>query len=97
MAKPPKIRGIFEQERVTEQLLDFGVSGNRIDEVVGGLADTICRNPEIFAREPHTGWSRIIVKAFPPDIPFLRIWFTYNEDDVFIEYIEALDDLGPRE
>jgi hypothetical protein len=94
--KPPKIRGIFEQERVTEQLLDFGVSGLRIDDVLGGLTDTICRKPEVFAREPQTGWSRIIVKGFPPDIPFLRIWFTYNEEDVFLEYIEPLDDLGVR-
>lgn len=96
MPQQRKIRGIFEQERVTEQLNDFGVSALRVDDVLRGLIDTICVKPEIFAREPITGWSRIIVKGFPPDIPFLRIWFTYDENDVYLECIEPLDDLGVK-
>lgn len=97
MAKPPKIRTIVEQERVSEQLEEFGVSSLKIDDVLAGLSETIARKPEVFAREPETGWSRILIKAFPPDIPFLRVWFTYDEDTVYIEYIEPLDDLGARE
>jgi hypothetical protein len=75
-------------------LLDLGVSAIRIDDIWGGLGDTIARKPEIFAREPETGWSRVIIKGFPPDIPLLRVWFTYDDDHVYIQYIEPLDDFG---
>jgi hypothetical protein len=94
MVQPRKIRTIIEQERVSEWLSDNGVGALRLDDVLLGLADTICKKPEVFAREKHTGWSRIMVKGFPPDIPWLRIWFTYNEDYVYIEFIEPLDDVG---
>src|SRR5689334_15605825 len=96
MAEPPRIRTIVEQERVTELLLEFGVSSLKVDDVMKGLDNTIARKPEIFAREPETGWSRIIIKGFPPDVPFLRVWFTYDENAVYIEWIEPLDDLGER-
>jgi hypothetical protein len=96
MSNPPKIRTIVEQERVSDQLMGFGVASLRVDDVLGGLTETICVRPEVFAQEPHTQWSRIIVKAFPPDIPFLRIWFTYDAETVYIEYIEPLDDLGTK-
>ena len=92
--QPHKIRTIVEQERVSEELVNFGVSPLKVDDVLLGLGDTIARKPEVFARESDTGWSRIIIKGFPPDIPFLRVWFTYDESSVFIEYIEPLDDLG---
>lgn len=94
MTQPRKIRTIVEQERVSEWLNDCGVGALRLDDVVLGLTETICKKPEAFACEKHTGWSRVIVKGFPPDIPFLRIWFTYDNDNVYIEYIEPLDDLG---
>ena len=91
--QPPKRRDIFEQERVTERLLESGIAIHKVDDVLQALGDTIAIKPEIFAREPETGWSRIIIKGFPPDIPFLRVWFTYNEKYIYLEYVEPLDDL----
>jgi hypothetical protein len=88
--KPPKIRGIFQEDLVGVEFEELGVSPARIDDIIGGLGDTIARRPEVFARDEETGWSRIIVKAFPPEIPFLRVWFTYTETDVYIEHIEQL-------
>ena len=69
MTPPRKIRTIIAEERVTETLMRLGVAALRVDDVLGGLTDTICVRPEVFAREPETGWSRIILKEFPPDIP----------------------------
>ena len=43
-------------------------------------------------REERTGWSRIIVKEFPPDIPAIRIWFTYDDDKVYIEGVDLLSE-----
>ena len=87
----PHVREIVQQERLSQILSDLGVSTLKLDDIIGGLSVTIGRRPEKFAREPYTGWSRIIVKAFPPEIPSLRIWFTYDDDHVYIEHIEALE------
>jgi hypothetical protein len=87
----PHIREIVEQERIEQMLEDLGVSQLKLADLLEGLTDTIGKRPEVFEREQHTGWSRIIVKAFPPEIPLMRIWFTYDPDHVFIEAIEKLD------
>lgn len=79
----PHIRGIFEQERLKEVLSGLGVSAAKLDDLLDGLSQTIGRNPAKFAREPHTGWSRILIKAFPPEIPFAAIWFTTTTISTF--------------
>jgi len=88
----PHVRGIFEQERLAEILLKLGVSALKLDSVLEGFSGTVCRRPDLFAREPYTGWSRVIVKAFPPDIPPMRIWFTYDDNNVYIEHVELLQE-----
>jgi hypothetical protein len=88
----PHIRQIVQQARLKQILTEFGVSAQKLDDLTGGLSLTIGMRPEVFAREPHTGWSRVIVKAFPPEIPSMRIWFTYDDDNIYIEHIEALEE-----
>jgi hypothetical protein len=88
----PHIRGIFEQERLAEVLSKLGISALKLDSVLEGFSNTVCRRPELFEREPYTGSSRVIVKAFPPDIPPMRIWFTYDDDNVYIEHVEPMQD-----
>jgi hypothetical protein len=68
----------------------LGCSMMKLDDVIAGFVENICKHPERLAKEPHTGWSRVLVKAFPPDIPPMRIWFTYDDDNIYIEHIEAL-------
>ena len=87
----PQIRELVEQERIGEVLSSIGVSAHKLDDILKGLSETIGRCPQRFAREPHTGWSRVIIKAFPPEIPAIRIWFTYDDDHVYIEHVEALE------
>jgi hypothetical protein len=87
----PHIREIVNQERVGELFVNLGISVRKLDDVLGGLSNTICKRPQVFEREKYTGWSRILTKPFPPDVPSLRIWFTYDDDHVYIECIEALE------
>jgi hypothetical protein len=87
----PHIREIVEQERLGHILEGLGVSVHKLDDIISGLSATIARRPEKFAREPQTGWSRIVVKGFPPEIPALSIWFTYDEDHVYIEHVQRLE------
>lgn len=87
----PHIRGIFEQERLVEILSKLGISALKLDSVLEGFSNTVCRKPELFEREPYTGWSRVIVKAYPPDIPPMRIWFTYDDGNIYVEHVELLE------
>jgi hypothetical protein len=88
----PHVREIVAQERLSQILSELGVAAQKLDDLIAGLSSTIGRRPEVFAREPLTGWSRAIVKAFPPEIPWMRIWFTYDDDHVYIEHIEHLEE-----
>jgi len=87
----PFIREIVEQERLVRVLEGLGVSSHKLDDIISGLSATIARRPEKFFREPRTGWSRIVVKGFPPEIPAMAIWFTYDENHVYIEHVQALE------
>lgn len=86
------IRQIVEQERLTEMLSSIGVSAIKLDDVISGFAFIVGRRPEVFPREPQTGWSRAVVKWFPPDVPRMQIWFTYDDDNVYIEHVERLEE-----
>ena len=88
----PHIRGLFEQERLSEILSGLGLSALKLDSVLEGLTNTVCVKPEVYAREPQTGWSRVLVKAFPPDIPPVRIWFTYDDYNIYVEHVESLEE-----
>lgn len=84
-------REIVEQERLEEILSGLGFSALKLDDVITSFRKTVGKHPERFAREPHTGWSRVIVKAFPPDIPRTRIWFTFDAERIYIEHVELLE------
>jgi hypothetical protein len=88
----PRIRNIVQQERLRQILSNLGFSHLKLDDVIAGFSENVGKRPERIAREPHTGWSRVIVKAFPPDIPRTRIWFTYDDHNLYIEHIEALEE-----
>jgi len=88
----PRIREIVEQERLAEILSGFGVSARKVDDLITGFSFLVNKRPDIFGREPETGWSRIVMKAFPPDIPLARIWFTYDDDYIYIQHVELLEE-----
>ena len=88
----PHIREIVQEERLSEILSGFGVSARKLDDLIGGFSFLVGTRPDIFAREPETGWSRIVMKAFPPDIPLIRIWFTYSDDHIYIQHVELLEE-----
>ena len=57
-----------------------------------GLTDTICVRPEIFQHEEGSGWSCVLIKEFPPDIPAIRIWFTFDDTNVYVEGVDLLSE-----
>jgi len=91
MPSPRKIRTIVEQQKLEKDLLRCGVSPKKLDRVTQGLGDTICTRPEVLQRDEETGWSCIMVKHYP-GIPSLRIWYTYSDDEIFIEAVDLLSE-----
>jgi len=89
---PPKLREVVEPNQLKDELLRCGVSAKRLDDVASGLIFSIARNPERFQREEKSGWSRIMVNPFVPDIPSIRIWFTFDEEKIYIERVDLLSE-----
>jgi len=87
----PHFREIVARERLEEILSNLGFSMMKLDDVLVGFVENVGKHPERLAKEPQTGWSRVIVKAFLPDIPRTRIWFTYDDDHIYIEHVELLE------
>lgn len=88
----PHLRDIVPRERLHEILSGLGFSATKLDDVMAGFVENIGKHPERLGKEPHTGWSRVIVKAFPPDIPRTRIWFTYDDNCIYVEHVELLEE-----
>jgi len=87
---PPFPREIVDEQRLRAELSKCGVSPKKLDDVIAGLRSTIAARPEVFQREEQSGLSRIIIREFLPDIPAIRIWFTFDEAKVYIEAVELL-------
>lgn len=81
---PPKMREIVDSDQLKEELRRCGVSARKLDDLMNGLVFSLQTRPEVFRREDQSGWSRIMVTEFPPDIPAIRIWFTFDAERVYI-------------
>jgi hypothetical protein len=88
----PRFREVVQQERLQEILSALGFSAVKLDDVIAGFIQSVGQHPERLEKEPYTGWSRVLVKSFPPDIPRTRIWFTYDDEHIYIEHVELLED-----
>ncbi len=56
-----------------------------------GLGLSIATTPETFRNDDATGWSRIMLDE-RPGIPAIRIWFTYDDEKVYIERVDLLSE-----
>jgi hypothetical protein len=61
-------------------------SPKRLDEVLDGVTWVLARRPESFSQIPGT--DVYMAKTDPFGIPALYIWFTFDEDHVYLESIE---------
>jgi hypothetical protein len=89
---PPKIREVVEPEQLKEELLRCKVSPKRLDDLMEGLIFSLATRPERLRRDDPTGWSRIMIREASPDIPAIRVWFTYDDDKVNIERVDLLSE-----
>ena len=88
----PRKRKIKLEEKLSKELARCGVSAAKLPDLMAGLGSTICARPERFRLDDSSGWSRILTKEFPPDIPPIRIWFTFDDEYVYIQGVELLSE-----
>lgn len=84
----PIPREIKNDPSYDEAIEDIGFPLEALDEMLGGLLDTIATIPEEFDKVE----GRELYAATYTGRPPMRIWFTFNRTTVFLLYIERLDD-----
>lgn len=87
MAGGSKARTIREEKQFADQKAKLKHSAKRLDEVLSGLIWTLCRKPDSFPNVP--GSNLYLAKTDgTSDTPGLFVWFTFDEDTVFLLSIE---------
>ena len=87
-------RTIRQEPKFNEQLEALGVTHKRLDEVLEGVCFALSRNPERFPRVPGTQLSIIKTPVYP-GAPSLRIFFTFNEEEVHLLMVEFCEEEVP--
>jgi hypothetical protein len=89
MASFGKKRTIIEQPLYAAARNAIGLSSERLDEILHGLLTKMSVEPTYFPVAPGLkGVRRARSKAFPPDVPSYRIWFTFDSERIVLELIE---------
>jgi hypothetical protein len=84
---PADLREVVEQPRFRDEKKKLKPSAKRLDEVLDGVIWTLARSPESYANIPGT--KLYLAKTESADgVTGLFIWFTFNDNQVFLESIE---------
>jgi hypothetical protein len=78
-----KRRCIREEQEYADAMRSLRVSYRRLDEFIGDIADVLCVHPERYPSLQGYRLHRIRVSEFP-GIPELSIYFTYDDDYVYL-------------
>ena len=83
--KPP--RGIIRHHKFKSQLDGLAITYRRRDVVLENLELALARRPEMFPAVPGTS-LRAIVTAFYPNTPPLRIFYSFDDENVCLRSVE---------
>jgi hypothetical protein len=89
---PTNRRVLVKSEQLAEDLKRCGVTAKRLDDLMDSLCNSLSAAPEVFQKDEVAGWSRVIVRECPPDIPAIRIWFTYDDNQTVVERVDLLSE-----
>jgi len=84
---PADFREIIEQQQFKEDKRKLRHSAKRLDEILDGVTWTLTRLPECYPNIPETDVYLAKTDAFS-DVPALYVWFTFDENYVYLEGIE---------
>lgn len=78
-----KRRTIREEDEYKAAIGVFRVNYRRLDEAILGVSDVLCLHPELYPSLPGYRLHRIRISKFP-GVPELSIYFTYDDDYVYL-------------
>jgi len=89
MAGSPSYRTVREEKSFSVEKERISRSAKRLDDVLSGIVWALCRAPESFEKVSDLGLYLIKTDA-APGIPRLRVWYTFNDTEVHLLFIEAV-------
>ena len=85
-------RGIVESPQFREEADAICPSTKRLDSVLFAVTWALSRHPEHFEKVPGTKTlHRVLTDPFP-DMPSLRIWYTFSDKEVTLLSIELAEE-----
>lgn len=89
MVGPSSFRTVREESTFSEEKERISRSAKRLDEVLSGVIWTLCRAPDSFQKVSDLDLYLIKTDA-APGVPALRVWYTFNDNEVHLMFIEAV-------
>lgn len=86
------IRTVIEDKRFEEQKKKITPDVRRFDEILFGVAWAVARGPEQFPQALEKPDIRVIKTDPLAGIPRLRIFFTFDDDEVHLKWIEVIEE-----
>ena len=90
MGEPDWFTSIIREVRCEplflNQITSLGIDSRRLEKALSGLDYSLGRRPEIFPQVPFTPFSRALL--YIDDLPPLRIFFTYDTNQVKLICVE---------
>lgn len=93
--RPPRFRVIRQEPKFDEQLAVLGISHKRLDEAMEAVTFGLSHDPARYPIIPGT-MLHVIKTPVYPDAPSLRIFFTFDENEVHLIHAEFCDDVSPE-
>jgi len=85
-------RGIVESPQFHEEANAICADVKRMDSALFAVTWALSRHPEHFEKVPGTkNLCRVLTDPFP-DMPSLRIWYTFGEKEVTLLSIELAEE-----
>jgi len=85
----PVRREIVEEKSFTKAYKAMEGSWPRLDDALTGIQYALCINSAACPKIPGTSLSVIWTKKLP-GVPESRIFYTYDDDHVYLHYIEPV-------
>lgn len=87
MAGASRARTVREEKQFTEDKKKLKHSAKRLDEILFGVIWTLSRIPESFGNVSGTMLYLAKTDA-APDAPSLYIWYTFDDDYIYLLSVE---------
>lgn len=87
-----RIRSHVETKEFEEAKSKLSVTLEQFDRVLSAAGISICRNPERYPIVVEQTGLRVVVTEPISTMPRFRMYYTFDEDSVYLLYVEEIPD-----